>query len=146
MPLIFNRKLSVQDREVDLVLSLTSEERKRSHFPFTTDDGTSIYLQIPRGTFLRDRELLEAETGGTILQIQAKPEPVLTIRAKNPLDLLRAAYHLGNRHVALEITPTCLRISPDPVLQKMLSQLQLDVTAEHHPFQPETGAYSHHHA
>lgn len=117
----------------------------RSRFPFTADDGTQIHLQLPRGTVLRDGDLLEAEADRTVLQILAKSESVLVVRADSPYELVRAAYHLGNRHVALEITPTCLRLLPDPVLQGMLQQLQLDVTLENHPFQPETGAYRHHH-
>jgi urease accessory protein len=144
MPLIFTHRLSVPDRPADLVLSLTAEERMRSRFPFTTDDGTPIYLQLPRGTVLRDGDLLAAEASKTLLQIQAQAEPVLVVRASSPHDLLRAAYHLGNRHVALEITATDLRLLPDSVLQEMLNQLQLDVTLENHPFQPETGAYRHH--
>ncbi|MGF1600445.1 MAG: urease accessory protein UreE [Thermosynechococcaceae cyanobacterium] len=141
--LVFSER-SVQDCQPDLILSLTAAERVRSHFPFTTDDGTPIYLQLPRGTVLQDGDLLIAKDQ-TLLQIKAKLEPVLVVQAKNQLDLLRAAYHLGNRHVALEITPTCLRLAPDPVLQDMLLQLQLDVATEAHPFQPETGAYRHSH-
>ncbi|PZD73344.1 Urease accessory protein UreE [Acaryochloris thomasi RCC1774] len=145
MSLVFTRRLSARERKADLVLSLTAEERMRSRFPFATDDGTQLHLQLPRGTVLRDGDLLEAEADGTVLQILAKSESVLVVRANSPHELLQAAYHLGNRHVALEITPTCLRLLPDPVLQKMLNRLQLDVTLENRPFQPETGAYSHHH-
>jgi urease accessory protein len=127
------------------VLSLTADERMRSHFPFTTDDGTPIYLQLPRGTVLREGDVLSASAHATLLQIKAKREPVLVVQAKNQHDLLRAAYHLGNRHVPLEIQSTCLQLSPDAVLQAMLVQLQLDVTLENRPFQPETGAYRHSH-
>ena len=114
----------------------------RSRFPFTTDEGISIHLQLSRGTVLRDGDVLKADD--TLLLIRAKAEPVLAVRARDPLDLLRAAYHLGNRHVALEITPNCLCLSPDSVLQEMLSHLPVKVNLEHQPFQPETGAYSHH--
>lgn len=117
----------------------------RSRFSFTTDDGTLIYLQLPRGTVLQDGDLLASESVATLLKIQAKSESLLVVQASSQLELLQAAYHLGNRHVALEITPTCLRLLPDPVLEKMLSQLRLSVTLESHPFQPETGAYHHHH-
>ncbi|MGB7412803.1 MAG: urease accessory protein UreE [Thermosynechococcaceae cyanobacterium] len=143
MTLVFTER-SQHSRKADLILSLTAEERMRSHFPFTTDDGTPIHLQLPRGTVLRDGDVLTAKDQ-TLLQIKAKREPVLVVQAKNQLDLLRAAYHLGNRHVALEITPTCLRLAPDPVLEAMLLKLQLNVAIEEHPFQPETGAYSHSH-
>jgi urease accessory protein len=75
----------------------------------------------------------------------AKPEPVLTATAQNPLDLLRAAYHLGNRHIPLEIAATHLRLSPDPVLKSMLEHLGMEVREEISPFYPEMGAYGHHH-
>ena len=145
MPLIFTQRFKGSDPTADLVLSLTAEERMRSHFPFTTDDGTLIYLQLVRGTVLRDGDILASETVDTLLKIQAKSEPVLVVRASNPLELVQAAYHLGNRHVALEVTSTSLRLLPDPVLEKMLHQLRLNVSLEMHPFQPETGAYHHHH-
>lgn len=132
-----------------LVLALTAEERGRSRHHFSTPDGHSVYLQLPRGTVLRDRDLLQAETGEWV-RVVAKPEPVMTVTAPTPLALLRAAYHLGNRHVPLEVTATHLRLAPDPVLKSMLAQLGVSVTEDVHPFQPETGAYgsahAHHHA
>jgi urease accessory protein len=77
------------------------------------------------------------------MRIIAKPEPVLTVLAEIPL-LLRAAYHLGNRHVPVEITSTYLRLSPDAVLAAMLIQLGLEIKEEILPFQPELGAYGNH--
>jgi urease accessory protein len=65
------------------------------------------------------------------------------VTASNPLHLLRAAYHLGNRHVPLEVTAEYLRLSPDPVLADLLQQLGLTVRLQTLPFQPETGAYGH---
>ncbi|MFB2837439.1 urease accessory protein UreE [Floridanema evergladense] len=131
------------DAVVSHTLSLTAEERTRSNYRFETEAGQALLLRLPRGIVLRDRDLLQSENG-ILVRIIAKPEPVLTITAKNPLELLRAAYHLGNRHVALEIAPTYLRLSPDPVLQAMLEHLGLEVTAEIKPFEPEMGAYGHH--
>ncbi len=93
---------------------------------------------------MRDGDWLQTETG-ELAQIKAKPEPVMTITAKSPLDLLQAAYHLGNRHVPLEITDTYLRLSPDPVLKDLLDHRGLHITEELVPFQPETGAYGHSH-
>jgi urease accessory protein len=92
---------------------------------------------------LADGDLLQSEAGDILVRITAKPEPVLTVTASDRLDLLRAAYHLGNRHIALEITTDYLRLSPDPVLQAMVEQLGLQVVAEIAPFHPEKGAYSH---
>jgi len=128
---------------VSHTISLTAEERTRSNYRFETEEGQVLLLRLPRGIGLRDRDLLQSENG-ILVRIIAKPEPILTVTAKNPLELLRAAYHLGNRHVALEITPTYLRLSADTVLQAMLEQLGLEVTAETMPFQPEMGAYGHH--
>lgn len=126
------------------VLSLTAEERTRTRYRFTTPEGESIVLCLPRGTVLQDGDVLRSPAGD-LLQILAKPEPVLTVRADDSLALLRAAYHLGNRHVALEVTATYLRLSPDPVLEAMLVQLGLRAIAEVAPFNPESGAYRHSH-
>jgi len=142
--LTFTQRLSAGDLDsVCHVLSLTAEERSRSRHPFETDDGEAIYLHLPRGTTLREGDLLRAESG-ELAQVRAKPEPVLTVTAERTIDLLQAAYHLGNRHVSLEITETYLRLSPDLVLQDLLNHRGLTVIEEIAPFQPETGAYGHH--
>ncbi len=125
-------------------LSLTAEERTRSRHWFETDDGLRVAVQLPRGSMLREGDLLRSQDSETLIRIQAKPEPVLTVTACDPLDLVRAAYHLGNRHVSLEITPTYLRLSPDSVLRDMLEHLGLTVTEAVAPFQPESGAYGSH--
>jgi urease accessory protein len=100
---------------------------------------------LPRGTVLRDRDLLQSEDGSCLVLVSAKPESVLTARASTALLLMRAAYHLGNRHVALEVADNYLRLSPDSVLQGMLEKMGLEVTEEIAPFQPEMGAYGHSH-
>jgi urease accessory protein len=104
-----------------------------------------VCLRLPRGTVLQDGDILQDETNSISIKIIAKPEPVLTVTAQNHLDLIKAAYHLGNRHVQLEITPNYLRLSPDSVLHQMLEKLGLQVTEDILPFQPETGAYGQHH-
>lgn len=144
-PTFTHRLPQTPHRPADCTLLLNAEERTRSRHRFDTTDGQTVFLQLPRGTVLQDGDWLGAKTNDLLLRIQAKPEPVLSIQAPTALDLLRAAYHLGNRHVPLEITPTCLRLAPDPVLRKMLEHLGLGVTEEIHPFQPESGAYGHHH-
>ena len=127
-------------------LALTASERTRSRHRLSTADGQVLYLCLPRGTVLRHGDLLQAEKDRSLVRIAAKPEPVLTVTAQTPLLLLRAAYHLGNRHVPLEIAATYLRLSPDPVLRTMLEQLGIDVLEAVLPFQPELGAYGHSHA
>lgn len=133
---------------VSKTLTLTAEERTRSRHTFTADDGSLVCLQLPRGTVLRDGDVLSSAMGEQV-RIQAKAEPVYTVSAKTPHALLRAAYHLGNRHVSLEIAPDYLRLIPDSVLKDMLTTMGLEVREETHPFHPEAGAYaqehSHHH-
>jgi urease accessory protein len=126
------------------ILSLTAEERTRSRHHFITDDRTPVYLQLARGTTLQEGDLLASETDDILVRVAAKPEPVVTVTSDDALTLLRAAYHLGNRHVSLEITPTYLRLTPDPVLEGLLTQLGLQVVAEIAPFCPQGGAYRHH--
>jgi len=125
-------------------LRLTAEERTRSRHRFLTTDGIEIQLVLARGTVLRDGDLLRANEDGSLVRVQACPEPVLTARAPDAAALTRAAYHLGNRHVALELGGDYLRFSPDPVLADMLVQLGLSVVEEVAPFQPEAGAYGGH--
>jgi urease accessory protein len=127
------------------ILWLSAEDRTRSRHQFVLADDTPVYLQLPRGTTLQDGDILAAETDDIFVKVAAKPEPVLTVTSTDMLNLLRAAYHLGNRHVSLEITPNYLRLAPDSVLEKMLHQLGLQVIAEVAPFCPQGGAYSHEH-
>lgn len=134
------------DATVSLTLSLTAQERTRTRHRFETPEGQVLYLRLPRGTVLQDGDLLQSEGGDVVMRIAAKPEPVLTVTSQKPVDLLRASYHLGNRHVPLEVSPGYLRLSPDPVLQAMLVQMGVQVQEEVVPFQPETGAYSHSHS
>jgi urease accessory protein len=133
------------DTPVSFTLALTAEERTRTRHRFETRDGQGLYLRLPRGTVLHDGDLLESETSDVVVRIVAKPEPVLTVTCQKPVDLLRASYHLGNRHVPLEVASDYLRLSPDPVLRAMLEHLGVEVREETVPFQPEIGAYRHHH-
>jgi urease accessory protein len=128
---------------VNITLSLTAEERTRSRHKFILVDGQEVFLRLARGTVLHDSDILTDETESIYMRIIAKPEPVLTVLAEIPL-LLRAAYHLGNRHVPVEINSTYLRLSPDAVLAAMLIQLGLEIKEEILPFQPELGAYGNH--
>ena len=129
---------------VNLTLSLTAEERTRSRHRFVASNSEEVCLRLPRGTVLTNGDILQDESNSILIRIIAKPEPVLTVTAQNNLDLIKAAYHLGNRHVQLEITENYLRLSPDSVLHQMLEKLGLQVVEETLPFQPETGAYGKH--
>lgn len=127
-----------------LTLLLTAEERTRTRHRFEVPDEQIIFFRLPRGTIVRDGDFLETENG-ELIHILAKPESVLKIVTPNYLTLLRVAYHLGNRHVPIEITPEYIYLKPDPVLVEMLSYLGVEIIEEIMPFQPESGAYVQHH-
>ena len=127
-----------------LTLSLTAEERTRTRHRFDLPEGQTLFFRLPRGIVIQDGDFLKAESG-ELIQVLAKPEPVLTVLADNSLTLLRVAYHLGNRHVPVEITPDYLHLKPDSVLAEMLIHLGVEIKEEIKPFQPEAGAYGHHH-
>jgi urease accessory protein len=138
--------------EAELVLgdrlALTAAERSRSRHPFITEGGREVYVQLQRGAHLRQGDRLLAADHSLVVEILAKPETVMVVTAPSSLDLLEATYHLGNRHVPLEITATHLYLLPDPVLQDMLQQRGLNVMEADRPFQPQAGAYAatpHHH-
>jgi urease accessory protein len=78
------------------------------------------------------------------VRVIAKPEPVVTVTAHDPLSLLRAAYYLGNRHVPVEVEPNYLRFSPDSVIEAMLMPMPVQLCHEILPFFPEAGAYATH--
>ncbi len=122
------------------MLSLTYEQRSRSRLRAQLDDGREVGILLPRGETLCDGDLLSGEQG-EVIQIRAAVEPVSCVEVDDPLLLTRAAYHLGNRHVALQIEPGRLCWLHDHVLDAMVRGLGLTVTAERAPFEPEAGAY-----
>jgi len=119
--------------------------RSKSRFDATDSAGRHLGVFLPRGQVLRGGDVLVTEDGA-LVNVLAAPQPVLRITActqhGTALDLPRAAYHLGNRHVALEVQAECLQIEPDPVLAEMLRAMHLIVTALNVPFEPEAGAYA----
>ncbi|MBD2176332.1 urease accessory protein UreE [Pseudanabaena sp. FACHB-1998] len=147
---ILTQRLSPQAKQTVeptslLTLALIAEDRTRSRHRFMSEEGEEVNLQLQRGTVLREGDILADANGQAIAKVLAKPEPVLTVTSHHAIDFLRAAYHLGNRHIALEITESYLRLSPDSVLEDMVLKMGLNVTQEMQPFQPESGAYHHHH-
>jgi urease accessory protein len=137
--------------KIDLHLPLTAEQRTKSRqrleieLELEGEDIDIIHLKLPRGTLLHEGDILTDENGKIMVKIIAKSEPIITVKAQKPLDLFKAAYHLGNRHIPLEINLDYLRFSPDSVLVSMLEQLGLELTEEIAPFYPEIGAYKHDH-
>ena len=124
-------------------LTLPFELRQKSRLRVTLDDGREAGLVLARGTLLRGGDLLRADDG-TVIAVQAAPESVSTAFADDPVLLLRAAYHLGNRHIAVQVGDHWLRYLHDHVLDHMLEQLGLRVSSEQAAFEPEAGAYGGH--
>lgn len=127
-------------------VSLDWDLRQRSRFEATDSQGRQLGIFLPRGTVVRGGDVLVAEDG-SLVRVQAAPQRVLRITAcpthGTAFDLTRAAYHLGNRHVPIELKTDHLKIEPDHVLAELLSAMHLIVTEVHEPFEPEGGAYGH---
>lgn len=131
-----------EPRPVDLRLELPFQLRSKSRLRTALASGEEVGLFLERGSVLRGGELLLAEDG-RVVEIVAANETVSMARSEDPRQLLRAAYHLGNRHVALQIGPGWLRYLHDHVLDDMVRGLGLTVSVEDAPFEPEAGAYGH---
>jgi len=126
------------------VVALDWDLRQRSRFQAADETGRNWGVVLPRGQVVRGGDVLVAEDG-TLLRVVAAPQPVMVVSlapVAPAFDLLRAAYHLGNRHVPLELQPDRLLLEPDPVLADMLRQMGLIVTEAMQRFEPEGGAYS----
>jgi urease accessory protein len=128
----------------DARLVLTFDLRQRSRLLATLDSGEEIGLTLPRGTVLRGGDRLQA-SDGRVVEVVAAPEQVSIVRTADARQLARAAYHLGNRHVAVQVTSDSLRFLRDHVLDEMLRGQGLLVESDVLPFEPEGGAYSSHH-
>jgi urease accessory protein len=134
---VFTQRLQPQtDLSPHYVLAMTADERTRSQLQIKSEENSIVQLHLPQGTVLKDGDWLRSATGD-LAQVRAKPEPVLTVTTMFPLALLQAAYHLGQRHVPMEITACFIRLSSDPILQILLLQRGLQVVEEFAPFQPE---------
>jgi urease accessory protein len=127
------------------VLALDWDLRQKSRFEAHTPEGQRLGIVLPRGSVIRGGDVLVAEDG-ELFRVIASPQPVMEVRPcathGRPFDLVRAAYHLGNRHVPLQLSPEWLRFEPDPVLADMLRQMHLTVTDTEAEFEPEGGAYA----
>lgn len=121
-------------------LVLPFSDRSRSRLRVTLDNGDEAALLLPRGTVLRGGDLLVAEDG-SFVEVQAAAESVLEVRSDDPHALMRAAYHLGNRHTPVEVGRDYLRLEYDPVLADMLRRLGVQARRAELPFEPEAGAY-----
>ena len=128
-------------------VELDWDVRQKSRFDATDSQGRTLGVFLPRGTAVRGGDVLVAEDG-SLIKVIAAPQAVLVIthctQHGTPFDLTRAAYHLGNRHVPIELKPDHLKIEPDHVLAAMLRSMHLIVREADEAFEPEGGAYGAH--
>lgn len=137
--------------QITATLTLPIDIRVKSRAKVQLNDGREAGLMLPRGLLLRGGDCLSTEDGAEVVEIIAASEAVSVVRCADPFRLAKACYHLGNRHVPLQILPDELRYHHDHVLDTMLRQFSLQVTFAHLPFEPEAGAYAseshgHHHS
>ena len=130
---------------VDTVL-LDHDHRHRRRIALHTQSGAELLLDLPQAARLRDGDGLALEGGGVVV-VRATPEPLIEIDAHSAAALMRIAWHLGNRHVPVQVLDQRLRIRPDHVLAGLVKQLGGSVEEIDAAFEPEEGAYaaSHHH-
>ncbi|MEH6455926.1 MAG: urease accessory protein UreE [Cocleimonas sp.] len=129
-------------------LTLVKDQREKSRLKVTLDNGEEGGLFFAKGTSFQDGDLIISTDGEILVQIRAASETVSSVRCDDPLMLAKACYHLGNRHIPLQINMGELRYQHDHVLDEMVRGLGLEVLTEQAPFEPESGAYSgggHHH-
>ena len=130
-----------REQRADDTLELPFEKRQKSRLLATLQSGREVLLQLPRGKVLRHGARLRANDG-SIIEVQSAPETLSSVASHDSIDLLRAAYHLGNRHVALQIEGGRLSYVHDHVLDDMVRGLGLSPRVITAPFEPEAGAYA----
>ena len=123
-----------------LTLTLGYEQRSKSRLRAALDQGGEAGIFLPRGSTLADGDCL-TDGNGQVVKVIAATEPLSEARCDDALQFARACYHLGNRHVPLQVLPQCLRYLEDTVLDDMLRELGLEVERKELPFDPEPGAY-----
>lgn len=144
MPIAMATGLAARDARVDEVLELAFEVRERSRFRAALVSGEEVGVDLASGTLLRDGDrLLMAD--GRVVAIEAARERLIEVTAHDATGLARIAYHVGNRHVPLQLGRGWLRLLPDHVLHAMIERLGGHVREVDEPFQPESGAYGHSH-
>ena len=119
-------------------LRLPFESRQKSRLRTKLVSGEEVGLMLPRGEILRGGDLVTA-SDGRVIEVLAEPEKLLHVETE---DLAKIAYHLGNRHVPVQVGESFLRIAEDHVLEEMVKKLGARVSHVHAPFEPEAGAYA----
>lgn len=122
-------------------VTLSYDDRFRRRIMLTGEKGTAILLNLKEAQLIQSGDALKA-TSGALIEVIAAPEKLIEIRCKTPTELLRTAWHLGNRHLPTEISGEGLRIRFDKVILDMVIQLGTEAAVIEAPFNPEGGAYS----
>lgn len=123
-------------------ITLIFEARRRARLRTRLDSGAEVGLLLDRGLSLKHGDRLATRDGALIVEVKARPELLSCVETSDRHLLARAAYHLGNRHVPLEITPTCLFYQHDHVLDGLVHELGLHARSVERPFEPEPGGYA----
>src|SRR5438045_8555154 len=129
-------------RQVDSLV-LKPDERRLQSGHFTGVNGTQIGMMLPEPVVLRNGDALELDDG-SIVDVVIEPEPLIEIRGNDLTHLARLAWHLGDRHVPVQIFANRLRMRPDTALEKMLNAVGARLAQIEAPFDPGGGAYAHH--
>jgi urease accessory protein len=135
----FTKKIDHAD-QIETSLTLPQLSRIKSRLRVKLDDGRDAGLLLPRGTTLKEGDLLISENG-LVIRIKAANETLSVVESDDLQLLSRACYHLGNRHASIQIEPGRISYPHDHVLDEMLTGLGLDVIVAEAPFEPEPGAY-----
>ena len=125
------------------VLTLVFTDRRRSRMRVNLDDGREAALLLPRGTILRAGDRLRDAEQGEVVTVRAADQTLSLVRASDAITLARAAYHLGNRHIPVQVGAGWLAYEHDHVLDDMVEELGLAVETRVAPFEPEAGGYRH---
>ncbi len=125
-------------------IALTFDQREKSRLRVTSVCGAEIGISLKPGTILKHGDVL-ALSDGRAARVESAPENVMEVRAKTVQKLTAIAYHIGNRHVPIEVADGCIRLLPDHVLRAMIEGLGGQVRLATAPFHPESGAYGHSH-
>jgi urease accessory protein len=141
MELFSSLLAAADDAEPTLILTLDHEQRRRARLRVPLPTG-AVGIALPRGVALKDGDRLRSEPSGLVARVRAAPEHVSVVETPNQHLLARAAYHLGNRHVALCIERGRLIYVKDHVLDGMCRELGLRVSEQILPFEPEAGGYA----
>ncbi len=136
----FEEKITTE-KTPHTTLILGKDQREKSRLKVTLSDGREAGLFFEKGITFQDGDLIISDDGKTLVEIKAATETVSTVKCDDPLLLAKACYHLGNRHVPLQINATTLHYQHDHVLDEMVRGLGLEVITEQAAFEPESGAY-----